>query len=143
MATPYVAGVAALYVSACKKAGKTPTPTEFRTILEASSLSNAPPPRPNPNSGFGRIQADKFVDFVTIIPPVTGEFTFTESDFTAAGLLKFQKTGLTKLSLTLKGTQTQSPPPDVVTPASKHGSDGQPAAGKNDGNAKPAAKVPV
>lgn len=93
MATPYVAGVAALYVSSCKKAGTTPTPKEFREILEKSSLSNNPM-RPNPNSGFGRIQADQFVDPGTIVipPPVTSphEVTFNQSDFTTVGLKKLQ-----------------------------------------------------
>jgi subtilisin family serine protease len=135
MATPYVAGVAALYVSACKKAGKTPTPTEFRKILEDTSASGAQ--RPNPNSGWGRILADKYVDFAPSGQPGNGkEYTFTQPDFTADGWRKLQEAGLQKLTIGTKGSQPQTTPAAVTAPKTT-------APAESGTPTKPTGKTPV
>lgn len=66
MATPYVAGVAALYVSHCKANGWKPSPAEFRRIIENTSRDIDKPGKDNA-TGFGLIQPAKIIAALT--PP--------------------------------------------------------------------------
>jgi subtilisin family serine protease len=67
MATPWVAAVAATYVSHAKANGVKPSQAEFKRLLrETCATSN--PTRPNPNSGYGLIQA---ADLLAKVAPVT------------------------------------------------------------------------
>jgi len=68
MATPYVAGVAALYVGGCKSKNVKPTPVEFRKILEKTSITAAKD-RPNTASGWGLIQAETFAPGANPVDP--------------------------------------------------------------------------
>jgi subtilisin len=105
MATPMVAGVAALYV-ASKKAqpapGNVPSPAEFRKLIETTSFTqNAKPP--SVHSGWGLIQAPPFVTTPAGKPPAMGgSITFLKTDFTEAGLLKVKVAGPDLETWTLK-----------------------------------------
>ena len=105
MATPMVAGVAALYV-ASKKAqpapGNKPDPAEFRKLIETTSFTqNAKPP--SAHSGWGLIQAPAFVTTPAGKPPAMGgSITFNKDDFTPAGLLKVKVAGPDLETWTLK-----------------------------------------
>lgn len=72
MATPYAAGVAALYVSALKTRGLKYTPADFAKVL-ASTSKDLPPAGRDTASGFGLIQPAKLLpadDPVQPLPPV-------------------------------------------------------------------------
>jgi subtilisin family serine protease len=60
MATPYVAGAAALYVSRCKELGVQWSADEFAKLIGATSNDIAPPGR-DTASGFGLIQPAKLL----------------------------------------------------------------------------------
>jgi subtilisin len=60
MACPKVAGVAALYIADCDAAGVKPSPAEFKALITKTSVTKNPKP-PSITSGWGLIQADKFV----------------------------------------------------------------------------------
>jgi hypothetical protein len=68
MACPKVAGVAALYIADCDNAGVRPSPAEFKKLIEATSQTKNPSP-PSNTSGWGLIQADKFVGRKAIVTP--------------------------------------------------------------------------
>jgi subtilisin len=60
MATPYVAGCAALYVSRCKALGIKPTPADFADRLSKASKDLAPTGR-DTGTGFGLVQPAKLL----------------------------------------------------------------------------------
>ncbi len=72
MATPYVAGCAALYVSACKAKGIKPTPTDFAAAV-AKTSKDLPPTGRDTASGFGLVQPAKLLPASdpTVPPPPT------------------------------------------------------------------------
>jgi subtilisin len=74
MATPMVAGVAALYVASARANGRAPSQADFRSRIESSSFTRTRVP--NSNSGWGLIQASGFVSSseVTLLE-------FTRDDF--------------------------------------------------------------
>lgn len=60
MATPYVAGVAALYVADCKLRNEKPSPAAFRKLLTESAKDIAPAGK-DTASGYGLVQPSKFL----------------------------------------------------------------------------------
>ncbi len=100
MATPMAAGVAALYVADCRANGRTPTPADFRKRIETTSSTRAKVP--NPNSGWGLIQA---AGFVTATPAETTKLEYGRADFTADawGRLTLQAPGTAGLTLEFRG----------------------------------------
>lgn len=70
MATPRVAGIAALYVERCKAVGAKPSQDGFKRLLRETSATKSTV-RPNPNSGYGLIQAADLLNKVTgpVTPP--------------------------------------------------------------------------
>ncbi len=89
MATPMVAGVAALYVAAKKAKNEKPSQEDFRKLIETTSFTQSPV-KPNPNSGWGLIQADKLVAAVGGAPAVT-PLEFAEADFAPAAWTKLKE----------------------------------------------------
>ncbi len=92
MACPHVAGVAALYVSACQDAGTPPNQAEFREIIVKSSRTRHPKP-PNTASGWGLIQAEAFVARkrkINLPQPDHRSWSFQRDDFTESGWRKVQ-----------------------------------------------------
>ena len=71
MATPYVAGCAALYVADCKRRGVKPTPTEFTKLVESTSR-DLPPAGRDTATGFGLIQPAKLVVDAVVVPVPPG-----------------------------------------------------------------------
>lgn len=67
MATPYVAGCAALYVSAKKQRGEKPDPAEFSKLVAESR--DLPPTGRDTATGYGLVQPAKLVGTPTV-PPV-------------------------------------------------------------------------
>jgi subtilisin len=109
MATPMVAGVAALYVGRCKDLGRKPSQAEFVSILQKSSITAVPEAeRPSPASGWGLIQAPAFVDFGEVVElppkPLDRKLTLTRNDFTPEAWKKIELTlpGLKQLDLTFE-----------------------------------------
>jgi subtilisin len=100
MATPMAAGVAALYVADCRANGRTPTPADFRKRIETTSSTRAKVP--NPNSGWGLIQAP---GFVSATPTESKTLEFGRADFTADawGRLLHQAPGTAGLTLEFRG----------------------------------------
>jgi subtilisin family serine protease len=91
MATPCVAGVAALYVAGKRAAAapdNKPTPAEFRKLIQAKSQPLMGQTPPTTSFGWGLIQAPAFV---TAQAPKEDAITFTQADFTPGGWAKFQK----------------------------------------------------
>ena len=82
------AGVAALYVSKTKAAGRTPSPAEFRGILTRTAV-DWPPGGRDTASGFGLVQPVPVLDAVgtpATPPPATGTtITLGPEDLTAGG----------------------------------------------------------
>lgn len=78
MATPYVAGCAALYVSQAKAKGVKYTPAEFAKAVEATS-KDLPPQGRDTASGFGLVQPAKLLPsggtdpVIPPIPPISGD----------------------------------------------------------------------
>jgi len=74
MATPYVAGVAALYVADRRNHFATPSPAEFRKLLTQHAKDIPPPGRDNA-SGFGLAQPARLVgmDHPILVPPPGGD----------------------------------------------------------------------
>lgn len=68
MATPYVAGVAALYVADCKLRNQKPSPAEFRKLLTESAKDIAPAGK-DTASGYGLVQPAKFLRGVPVPMP--------------------------------------------------------------------------
>jgi subtilisin family serine protease len=72
MATPYVAGVAALVVSACIKAGRPiPTPDEFRGMLRGCSI-DAGKAGKDSTWGWGLVDPAFLIDATGEKPPAMG-----------------------------------------------------------------------
>jgi subtilisin len=92
MATPVVAGVAALYVTESKNRGVRPSHEGFRKIMEANGTITRNPNRPNPASGWGLIQARPFVEFEGGPLPPAIPF-LDKSDLNATGLDKLLRSG--------------------------------------------------
>jgi subtilisin len=95
MATPQVAGVAALVIAHARANGKTITPDQFRELLGKTSR-DLPPPGRDTAAGFGLIQP---VELLAAIggggqqpPPATGTvIEFGSGDLTPAGLEKLRR----------------------------------------------------
>src|SRR5262249_51728507 len=114
MATPYVAGVAALFVANRKERGLSHKHSDFVAIMQAAGSGTNVTPRPHANSGWGRIQADAFVEAVKTDPtkpdpklPSGGKtFSLTKDDFTPAGWQKIQGSlpGVKSITLEFEGT---------------------------------------
>lgn len=105
MATPMVAGVAALYVARCKDLGRKPSQEEFVSILRESARSQVPrAERPSEAAGWGLIQAGPFVDRTPDAPPAERKLSLSRPDFTAEGWRKLTRTlpGFKQLDLTLE-----------------------------------------
>lgn len=68
MATPYVAGCAALYVSAKKARGEKADPAEFFKLIQEQSR-DLPPSGRDTATGFGLIQPAKLVGPPVVVPP--------------------------------------------------------------------------
>lgn len=78
MATPYVAGVAALYVSHCKATGQKWSPAEFARLVSVTSQDVAPPGR-DTASGHGKIRpAELLAKVPGSVPPKPPEKEFLE-----------------------------------------------------------------
>ncbi|MEB3210609.1 MAG: S8 family serine peptidase, partial [Leptolyngbyaceae bacterium] len=112
MATPHIAGIAALYASAKKKAGQKPDPKEFRELLTKNASTRNPSP-PSPASGWGLAQADKVVPTGAPIspPPVQGKpysAVIEYSDLTPAKQAELKKSGITKFRLEIGHEETWS-----------------------------------
>lgn len=67
MATPHVAGVAALYVADCKSRGAKPTPDGFRALVTAQAKDLPPSGRDNA-TGFGLVQPAKMLTGALPLP---------------------------------------------------------------------------
>ncbi len=68
MATPYVAGVAALYVADSRLHFKKPTPEEF-VVLLGKTARDLPPTGRDTATGYGLIQPGKMVGLSVVVPP--------------------------------------------------------------------------
>jgi major intracellular serine protease len=74
MATPWTAAVAATYVSHAKSNATKPSQAEFKRLLRETCVTSNPK-RPNPNSGYGLIQALDLLNKVPTVgpPPPAGD----------------------------------------------------------------------
>jgi len=70
MATPYVAGCAALYVSDCKARGVKATPAEFAKSI-AGTAKDIDPAGRDTATGWGLIQPGKMMGAGVVVPPPT------------------------------------------------------------------------
>lgn len=90
MATPHLAGVAALWVAANPTVAKADRNTAFREAVKGAVLDLGPVGR-DTSFGFGRIQADKLLGGAPALPPPEGKsFTLTEADLLPAALERFR-----------------------------------------------------
>lgn len=84
MATPHVAGCAALWVSLNQAIPKTDRPAKFRETLGKATKDIAPPGR-DTATGYGLVILSKLLEGSQVEPPVTppaAPLTFTENDLT-------------------------------------------------------------
>ena len=104
MATPHLAGVAALWVANNPTMPKAERNTAFRAAIQATSLDLGAPGR-DTAFGWGRVQCDKLITGGPIDPPPPvdpGKVTLTEADLTPEALLRYRKlfpSGVFKLEL--------------------------------------------
>jgi subtilisin len=116
MATPVVAGVAALYVTECMNRGTRPSHEGFRKIMESSGTVTGNPARPNPGSGWGLIQARPFVEFEgRPLPPVPATW-LDKRDLNATGLDKLLKSGRQDFRFDLTPATQPAPKEQEITP---------------------------
>lgn len=106
MATPNVAGVAALWCAAHPEIPKKDRPTKFRESLKATAADLAPPGR-DTATGYGFPDAVKLVAGGTTPPPPPPPpnpmptIVLTEADLTADALARLKAGGIDKLRLEL------------------------------------------
>ncbi len=110
MATPYVAGCAALYVSNCRANGSTPSPAEFRKLIETQSADLGAKGKDN-SYGWGMIQPAKMLSPLLMPPP--RKITLSKDDFTPAGWQKLQQAmpGLKTITLEFEAISSPSAKP--------------------------------
>jgi subtilisin len=98
MATPYVAGCAALYVAKCRATGVAPSAAAFRKLIEQTSADLGPTGRDD-SFGWGLVQPAKLLPPGGPAPPRT--ITFGRDDFSPAGWQKLQQAmpGLRRVTL--------------------------------------------
>jgi subtilisin len=84
MATPHVAGCAALWVSVNQSIAKKDRPDAFKTALKVTAL-DLPPAGRDTASGYGLVRADHLVVGKSTTPPAAPSprgFSFTDQDLT-------------------------------------------------------------
>jgi subtilisin family serine protease len=101
MATPHVAGLAALWIAAHPEIPKKERPARFREALRAACDDLGPVGR-DTAFGWGAPDAAKLVVQTAPPPKEPGVIRFDAGDFTPSGLEKLKKLGVDGFSFTLK-----------------------------------------
>jgi subtilisin len=134
MATPNIAGVAALWVAAHPEVAKKDRPEKFREALKASTGHTDR----NTARGFGLPDATKIVGNVTPVPPTPpvppvptpiGSINLGPTDLTPAALARLRAAGITGFDMTLQfgapvAPVVPSPMPPPPAPVPVPGSSG-------------------